>query len=132
MCQIGLHGKIIARTGENRWYSISNLYSILSNCFGVIIQNHISPLIMVTNSVFSTEVIQMNIEQQLYDSKYRASMGSIKSLVKNILFSILALLLGKLADIIGIIYAIIILQLLKFIPIIIYNNILKNMKLTKD
>lgn len=95
-------------------------------------QNNISPLIMVTNSVFSTEAIQMNIEQQLYDSKYRASMGSIKSLVKNILFSILALLLGKLADMIGVIYAIIILQLLKFIPIIIYNNILKNMKLTNN
>lgn len=132
LCQTGLHGKIIAKTGEKRWYSISSLYSILSNCFGVVIQNNISPLIMVTNSVFSTEAIQMNIEQQLYDSKYRASMGSIKSLVKNILFSILALLLGKLADIIGVIYAIIVLQLLKFIPIIIYNNILKNMKLTNN
>lgn len=131
MCQTGLHGKIIARTGENRWYSISNLYSILSNCLGVIIQSHISPLIMVTNSVFSTEAIQMNMEQQLYDSKYRASMGSIKSIVKNILFSIFALFLGKLADIIGVIYAIIILQLLKFIPIIIYNDILNNMKLIK-
>lgn len=132
MCQTGSHGKIIAITGEKRWYNISNSYSILSNCLGVVIQNNISPLIMVTNSVFSTEAIQMNIEQQLYDSKYRASMGSIKSLVKNVLFSILALFLGKLADIIGVVYAIIVLQLLKFIPIIIYNNILKNMKLTNN
>ena len=109
-------------------YTISNFYSIFSNCLGVIIKNYASPFIMVTNSIFSTDVIQMNIEQKLYDSKHRASMSSIKSLVKNILFSILALVLGKLADIIGVVYAIIILQLIKFIPIIIYNNILNNMK----
>lgn len=115
-----------------KWYTISNLYSIFSNCLGVVIKNCISPLIMVTNSIFATDAIQMNIEQQLYDSKYRASMGSIKSLVKNILFSILALILGRLADLIGVIYAIIILQLLKFIPIIIYKNILNNMNLVKD
>lgn len=112
----------------SKLYAISNLYSIFSNCLGVITKNYVSPFIMVTNSIFSTDIIQMNIEQQLYNSKYRASMGSIKSLVKNILFSILALILGELADIIGVVYAIVILQLLKFIPIVIYNNILNNMK----
>lgn len=112
----------------SKLYTISNLYSIFLNCLGVIIKNYASPFIMITNSIFSTDVIQMNIEQELYNSKYRASMGSIKSLVKNILFSILVLILGELADIIGVVYAIIILQLLKFIPIIIYNNILDNMK----
>lgn len=112
----------------SKLYAISNLYSIFSNCLGAITKNYVSPFIMVSNSIFSTDVIQMNIEQKLYDSKYRASMGSIKALFKNILFSILALILGKLADMIGVVAAIIILQLLKFIPIIMYNNILNNMK----
>lgn len=121
---------MIKKVGMHKLSTISNLYSIFSNCIGVIIKNVLSPFIIVTNSIFSTDVIQITIEQQLYDSRYRASMGSMKSLIKNVLFSILALILGKLADVVGIVSAIISLQLLKFIPIIIYNNIIKNMKMS--
>lgn len=119
-------GKIINRIGTNKLYAISNLYSILSNCIGVFIRNVYSPVIMTTNSLFTTEVIQMDMEQRLYDEKYRASMGSIKSFSKNIIFSIIAILLGGLADCIGIINAFIIFQCLKLIPIILYRRIFNN------
>lgn len=47
--------------------------------------------------MLTTEVIQMDVEQKLYNERYRASIGSI--------------------------YAFIIFQYLKIIPIILYNEI---------
>lgn len=119
-------GKMIDRIGMHKLYIISNIYSILSNCVGVFIRNVYSPIIMTTNSLFTTEVIQMDVEQRLYNAKYRASMGSIKSFSKNVIFSIIAIILGGLADCIGIINAFIIFQCLKFIPIILYKKIFNN------
>ena len=81
---------------------------------------------MTTNSLFTTEVVQMDTEQKLYNEKYRASMGSIKSCAKNIIFSIIAVVLGGLADYMGIINAFIIFQCLMFIPIILYKKIFNN------
>lgn len=119
-------GKIMERIGTHKLYVISNIYSILSNCVGVFTKNIYSPIIMTSNSLFTTEVIQIDIEQKLYNEKYRASMGSIKSFAKNVIFSIIAVILGILADYIGIINAFIIFQCLKFIPIILYKKIFYN------
>ena len=119
------NGKLVKNTGKERLYYIVNIYSMLSNIIGVILKSIISPIIMVSNSLFTTEVIQMEIEQQLYDEKYRASMGSIKSLFKNIIFAIISLLIGLCADKIGIINSFIIFQILKIIPMYIYKNIIK-------
>lgn len=127
-------GLIIKKFKKSNIYFFSNIYSIASNIIGVIVNNLFSPLIMVSNSIVTTEVIQMEIEQKLYDSKYRASMASIKSLFKNIIFSIISICVGLVADCIGIIKAFIIFQLLKVIPIIIYKNVFKkltNKKVTK-
>ena len=92
-------------------------------------KNSFSPIIMISNSFFSTEVIQMDIEHELYDNNYRATMSSIKSLVKNIIFAIIAILLGALADAIGIIKAFVIFQLLKIISILIYINLFKEINI---
>lgn len=119
-------GKIISRIGTYKLYVISNTYSIVSNCVGAFIKNIYSPIIMTTNSLFTTDVIQMDIEQKLYNQKYRASMGSIKSFTKNIIFSVIAVILGGLADYIGIVNAFIIFQCLKCVPIILYKKIFNN------
>ena len=93
------------------------IYSILTNIIGVVVKFFISPIIMISNSLFTTEIIQMDIEQKLYDDKYRASMESVKSLFKNIIFSIVNLLIGFFADRIGIIASFVIFQIFKIIPI---------------
>lgn len=122
----GIIGK---RIGKKRVYIFSSIYSIISNTLGVLMKNSFSPIIMISNSFFSTEVIQMDIEHELYDNNYRATMSSIKSLVKNIIFAIIAILLGALADAIGIIKAFVIFQLLKIISILIYINLFKEINI---
>lgn len=120
-------GRVEKRFGKKRVYIFSSVYSILSNSIGVLIKNFFSPIIMISNSFFSTEVIQMDIEHELYDNKYRASMSSIKSLVKNMIFAVMAILLGVLADALGVITAFVLFQLLKIISILIYINLLKKL-----
>lgn len=88
-------------------------------------KNLFSPIIMISNSFFTTEVIQIDVEHKLYDNRYRASMSSIKSLIKNIIFSVMAISLGGLADVIGVIKAFVVFQLLKSVPILIYINLFK-------
>lgn len=124
-------GKIEKRFGKKKVYIFSNVYSIISNSIGVSIKNSFSPIIMVSNSLFSTEVIQIDIEHKLYDNKYRASMSSLKSLVKNLIFAVMAILLGILADVLGVVVAFIIFQLLKIISILIYINLLKKINISK-
>lgn len=116
---------IINKLGKRRAYCFINIYSILTNIIGVVVKSFISPIIMISNSLFTTEIIQMEVEQKLYDDKYRASMGSVKSLFKNVIFSIVSLLIGFFADRIGIIASFVIFQMFKIIPIYIYTNILK-------
>lgn len=97
-CSNWFAGLTIKKFGKKNIYIFSNFYSMLSNILGVLLQNIFSPIIMVTNSLFSTEVIQMELEQKCYDSEYRASMGSIKSFVKNLIFSLISILVGIIAD----------------------------------
>ena len=86
--------------------------------------------IMITNSVTNTDSIQFDIEQKLYESKYRASMGSIKSFTKSILFAVFAILLGMIADKLGIIQAFVLLQIFRVIPLFLYNKIFKKFEIS--
>lgn len=79
----------------------------------------------ITNSVFPTDVAKSDISQSLYKDEYRSSMGSLKSLVGSVLYSIFAILVGLLADWNGAIFALFIAQFLKFIVVGIYGEILK-------
>ena len=74
----------------------------------------------------------MDIEQELYDNRYRASMSSIKSLVKNMIFAVMAIALGALADALGVIKAFVFFQLLKGISILIYIYIFKKINIDKS
>ena len=94
-------------------------------------KNLFSPIIMISNSFFATEVIQIDIEHKLYDNRYRASMSSIKSLIKNMIFSVMAIFLGGLADVVGVIKAFVLFQLLKSISILIYINLFKEINIDK-
>ena len=67
--------------------------------------NVLSPIVMVTNSVFPTQVAKSEISQSLYKDEYRSSMGSFKSLIGSLLYSIFAVLVGLVADWKGAVFA---------------------------
>lgn len=119
--------KTVSKMSRKNIMIFSNTYSILSNILGVCLKNGLSPVIMVSNSLFQTEYIDTELEQKLYKDQYRASMGSIKSLFENCFFSLLSVLLGALADNFSIIVAFTIFQLLRVIPLTMNIKIINNM-----
>ena len=121
-------GKIIKKIGNKAIIIFSNVYDILSTCAAVLMNNVFSPLVMVTNSIIPADVAEEEIEQNLYSDQYRASMASVKSLFESLIFSVIAVLVGFVADKTSIIFAFVIFQLVKIFPICIYLNIFKNMK----
>lgn len=125
------NSKVIKKIGRKKAYCFISIYSVLTNIIGVLIKSFISPLIMISNSLFTIEIIKMEVEQKLYDDKYRASMGSVKSFFKNVIFALISLLIGFVADRFGIIASFVIFQMLRIISLYLYSNILRNMENVK-
>ncbi len=90
----------------------------------------ISPIVMISNSIFHSDSIDSEIEQKLYKDEFRASMGSIKSFIQSVLFSIFSVLLGFIADYLSVIDSFVVFQLINIIPIIVNGKIIE--KVEKD
>lgn len=122
-------GKILKKWGNKKVIVFSNLFSIASNWASVLMNNVFSPIVMVTNSVFPTDVAKSDISQKLYKDEYRSSMGSLKSLIGSLLYSIFAILVGFIADLKGAVFTLFVAQFLKFIVVWIYCGMFKKREL---
>ena len=116
-------GKILKKWVNEKLIMFSNIFSILSNWLSLLLNSVFSPFVMITNSVFPTDVAKSDISQSLYTDEYRSSMGSLKSLVASILYAIFAILVGAIADWKGAIVALFVAQFLKFIVVGLYGKI---------
>lgn len=116
-------GKILKKWANEKVIIFSNLFSIISNWISLLMNNILSPFVMITNSIFPTDVAKSDISQSLYKDEYRSSMGSLKSLVASVLYAIFALLVGFVADWKGAVVALFIAQVLKFVVVGIYGRI---------
>ena len=119
--------KIIKKVGLKATIIISNIYDMFSTCLAVLTNNIFSPIIMVSNSLIPAEIAEEEIEQKYYSDEYRATMGSIKSLFESFLFSVIAVLVGIVADKTNIAFAFIVFQLVKIVPTYIYILIFRDM-----
>lgn len=116
-------GKILKKWANEKAIIFSNVFSVISNWISLIMNNFLSPFVMITNSVFPTDVAKSDISQNLYNDKYRSSMGSLKSLVASILYAVFAVLVGCVADFKGALVALFVAQILKFVVIGVYVKI---------
>jgi len=87
--------------------------------------NVFSPIVMVTNSVFPTDVAKSDISQKLYKDEYRSSMGSLKSLIGSLMYSVFAIIVGFIADWKGAVFTLFVAQFLKFVVVWIYCGMFK-------
>ncbi len=127
-------GKVLKKWANEKVIIFSNLFSIASNWLSLLMNNVLSPFVMITNSVFPTDVATSDISQSLYKDEYRSSMGSLKSLVASVLYAIFAILVGFIADWKGAVVALFLAQILKFIVVGLYGKIYvmrKNDKISK-
>lgn len=118
-------GKIIKKFGNKKLIILANIYSMFSEILGLLLKNIFSPIIFVTNSLLPTGIAKNSISNKLYTDKHRASLASMKSLFGSIIYAIAAVLVGLIADNIGVIKTLIIAQIVKVIVILVYKNIFK-------
>lgn len=121
-------GKIIKKISRKKYWILGHFYSMLANIIAVAINNAISPIVMVSNSLFHSDFIDSEIEQKLYKDEIRASMGSIKSFIQSILFSMFSILLGIIADYFSIVISFVIFQLINIVPIILNSKIIEKVE----
>jgi MFS family permease len=102
-----LSGKIIKRFGEFRLLIVGISYSEIVNIFSLLVPTVFSPILMGSTSIFFgvNNVAVGGLMQREFTQEQRATMGSLNSFAGSIMFTICSLVLGILADQIGVIPA---------------------------
>lgn len=96
-------GKVIRRFGEFKTLIAGSIYGKISNILALVFPTVASPAIMTTSSLFfgTGTVAQSSLLQKEFTHEQRATMGSLNSLASSLLFGIVAIILGFVADKIG-------------------------------
>lgn len=115
-------GRIIRRFGEFRLLIGGKLFSFAVDLFALLVPTVVSPALTALNSVFYgvNNVATSGLIQREFTDEQRATMGSLNSFVGSLGFVVFSVLLGVLADQIGVIPALVLATLLGIIPIFLY------------
>ncbi len=127
-------GRIIRRFGEFRLLLGGMTLSEAINLFGLLVPTVISPALMASNSIFFgiNTTAMGGLLQREFSDEQRATMGSLNSFAGSIGFGICSLLLGALADRLGVTAALIIAAALMVIPIGLFGHVLRPRTLTPN
>jgi len=117
-----LSGKLIKRFGEFRLLIVGISYSEIVNIFSLLVPTVFSPILMGSTSLFFgvNNVAVGGLMQREFTQEQRATMGSLSSFAGSIMFTICSLLLGFLADRLGVIPASLIAELVLVTTIWLY------------
>lgn len=120
-------GRIIKRYGEFRLMVGGMAISEIINLLGMIFPTVLSPALMALNSIFYgvNTVASNSLMQKEFTAEQRATMGSLTSFAGSLALAIFSLILGALADWIGVIPALVIAALLSIVPMALYWKVLR-------
>lgn len=95
-----ISGKLINKFSAVKILLASNIYSRATNIIAVVFPSIVSPLLMSSNSLWygAAQVSKSSLLQKEFTSKRRATMGSLDSFLESILFGVVAVSLGLVAD----------------------------------
>lgn len=121
-------GKLIKKFGELKMLIFGTIYGKLTNIISLVFPTVASPAIMTTNSVFfgTSTVAESSLLQKEFTHEQRATMGSLNSLVSNLAFGVVAMLLGYVADKIGPAHALLIAVIAGIPVILIYIKLFRD------
>ncbi len=99
-----LSGKVIRRFGEFRLLIFGISYGQIVNIFSLAVPTVFSPILMGSTSLFFgvNTVAVGGLMQREFTQEQRATMGSLNSFAGSLMFTVCSLVLGILADRIGV------------------------------
>ncbi len=120
-------GPLIRRFGEFRLMIGGMTLSELINLGGLVFPGVLSPAIMALNSVFFgvNNVAVGGMMQREFTTEQRATMGSLNAFAGSLMFALVSVLLGALADNIGPTNALIVATVLSVIPISLFYRVFR-------
>lgn len=123
-----ISGWWLKKSGGARIILGGKLYSIASNTAAFLLSNVLSPILLTTNSLLFgvISVAQNEMAQGLYTDRHRASMASLKSLAGSLVYAVLALLIGLIADAFSVTAALLAFQVFGVISLLLYAKLLKS------
>ena len=121
-------GTLINKYGEYKVILIGKTYSLATNIISTIFPTVASPLIMSTNSLFygSGSVASNTLRQQEYSQAQRATLASLNSLGGSLIYSVVGIILGLIADNRGPATGLLSLQFVALIPLLITWRLYKS------
>ncbi len=127
-------GKILKKLGTIKALVAGNVYGRLVNIIGTAFPTVFSPLLMSSTSVIYgvLTVAKESLLQKEYKQEQRATMGSLNSLAGSVLFAIVSILLGTIADALNPAKALLIMQFFTATTIIFYLLIARHDRITKQ
>lgn len=116
-------GRVIGRLSALKVLVGNVLVGRLLNGVALLFPSVLSPALMSLTSVTygMGEVAMDTLQQQEFSDEQRATMGSVSSQALNLGFAVAAVALGALADRIGAIHALIVVQVLLLVPLALYR-----------
>jgi MFS family permease len=123
-------GRLIKKYNALKILIIDNIYSRVINTIATAFPTVLSPVLMSTTSVFYgvTSVAKNALLQKEFSNNERATMGSLNSFAGSIVFGIVAIIVGALADKISPSHAFIVLQLFQLGNLFLYWKVFKSDK----
>jgi MFS family permease len=117
-----LSGRLIRRFGEFKLLVVGDAYSAAANITALLLRAGISPALMATPSLFfGVNMVAIGgLMQRDFTPEQRATMGSLTAFAGSIGFAIYSLLLGALADALGVVRALLVTQALTLVVLWLY------------
>ena len=121
-------GRLIKKFSAIKILLFQGLYGRSIHLFSLLFPSVFSPALMSTTSLFFGvgNTAENSLMQREFNSKQRATMGSLISLFSKLFFALFSLLLGLVADQLGPAKALIFAQTLLISNIFIYHHVFKN------
>lgn len=115
-------GRLIDRFGPHRLLMISSLYNRLANIIAFSFPTVLSPIIMNSTSLLYgvSSVSTNSLLQREYSKEKRATLDSLNSFGGSIFYALFAIIIGLIADLFGVIIALLFAQLASLPVLYIY------------
>lgn len=125
-----LSGRLIKKWSALKIIIVDNTYNRVINILATTFPTVLSPLLMSSTSIFFgvTSVAKNTLLQKEFSNEQRATMGSLNSLAGSIVFGIIAIILGVLADTLSPAHALLILQIFQIGNLYLYWKVFKHEK----
>lgn len=126
-------GRLIRKYNALKILIIDNIYSRVINTLATAFPTILSPLLMSSTSIFFgvTSVAKNALLQKEFTNEQRATMGSLNSFAGSIVFGVIAIALGFLADKISPSHAFVVLQVFQLGNLWLYWKVFKHDSLSK-